>query len=347
MLRKVYILNPDKVVYRRDFGKAFSDQEFDSIVPDIIKEAFSKRGKEMGVYDYFKYKISYIIDKDTNYTFMFISGLSDDIDRLQAELIRFKNEFLSIFGDVINGELDPSMLEIINPVIDSIHRNLKPKISLVGFSGVGKTTITKLIKAEEIPLEHIPTITGDVATIKIGKLSFYLWDFAGQEQFSFLWNKFIKGSDAVLLITNSTLENIEKCKFFLELIKEEAPYAHSAVIGNKQDLPGAVSVERIEQILGVKTYSMIAIEPGNRKKMIQIIADVLEMSAEISPLLKPLIERDELMNQAQLALKNGDFPKAAQLFEVIAEKCAEIGDYSLSKEFYDKCEKLKQILVQQ
>ena len=92
---------------------------------------------------------------------------------------------------------------------------------------------------------------------------------------------------------------------------------------------------------------MIAIEPGNRKKMIQIIADVLEMSAEISPLLKPLIERDELMNQAQLALKNGDFPKAAQLFEVIAEKCAEIGDYSLSKEFYDKCEKLKQILVQQ
>ena len=347
MLRKVYILNLDKVVYRRDFGKAFSDQEFDSIVPDIIKEAFSKRGKEMGLYDYFKYKISYIIDRDTNYTFMFISGLSDDIDRLQAELIRFKNEFLSIFGDVINGELDLSTLEIINPVIDSIHRNLKPKISLVGFSGVGKTTITKLIKAEEIPLEHIPTITGDVATIKIGKLSFYLWDFAGQEQFSFLWNKFIKGSDAVLLITNSTLENIEKCKFFLELIKEEAPYAHSAVIGNKQDLPGAVSVERIEKILGVKTYSMVAIEPGNRKKMIQIIADILEMSAEISPLLKPLIERDELMNQAQLALEIGNFPKAAQLFEGIAEKCAEIGDYSLSKEFYDKCEKLKQILVQQ
>ena len=335
------------MVYRRDFGKAFTEQEFDSIVPDIIREAFSKRGKEMGAYDYFKYKISYIIDKDTNYTFMFISGLTDNIERLQAELIRFKNEFLSIFGDAINEEFDPSMLEIINPVIDSIHRNLKPKISIVGFSGVGKTTITKLIKAEEIPLEHIPTITGDVATIKIGKLSIYLWDFAGQEQFSFLWNKFIKGSDAVLLITNSTLENIEKCKIFLELIKEEAPYAHSAVIGNKQDLPEAVSVERIEQILGVKTYSMIAIEPGNRKKMIQIIADVLEMSAEISPLLKPLIERDELMNQAQLALESEDFLEAAQLFESIGEKCAEIGDYSLSKEFYDKCEQLKQILVHQ
>ena len=347
MLRKVFIINMSKVVYRRDFGKAFTEQEFDSIVPDIIREAFSKRGKEMGAYDYFKYKISYIIDKDTNYTFMFISGLTDNIERLQAELIRFKNEFLSIFGDAINEEFDPSMLEIINPVIDSIHRNLKPKISIVGFSGVGKTTITKLIKAEEIPLEHIPTITGDVATIKIGKLSIYLWDFAGQEQFSFLWNKFIKGSDAVLLITNSTLENIEKCKIFLELIKEEAPYAHSAVIGNKQDLPEAVSVERIEQMLGVKTYSMIAIEPGNRKKMVQIIADILEMSADISPLLKPLIERDKLTNQAQLALENGDLIEAAHLFEDIAEKCLEIGDYSLSLEFYDKYEKLKQISVHQ
>ncbi|MBY9010177.1 MAG: GTP-binding protein [Candidatus Lokiarchaeota archaeon] len=347
MLRKVYILNMDKVVYKRDFGKGLSEQEFNTIVPDIIREAFSKRGKEIGVYDYFKYKISYIIDKSTNYTFMFISGLSDDFERLQTELIRFKNEFISMFGEVMNEELDNSILEIINPVIDNIHRNLKPKISLVGFSGVGKTTITKLIRAEEIPLEHIPTITGDVATIKIGKLSFYLWDFAGQDQFSFLWNKFIKGSDAVLLITDSTLKNIEKTKYFLELIKEEAPYAHSAVIGNKQDLPEAVSVERIEQMLGVKTYSMIAIETGNRKKMIQIIADILDISADISPLLKPLIERDNLMNQAQIALESGDFLGAAHFFEEIAEKCLEIGDYSLSIDFYNKCEKLKEISIQQ
>jgi len=347
MLRKVYILRKENVVYKRDYGKGLSEEEFNAIVPVIIREAFSKRGNDIGVYDYFKYKISYIIDKDTNFTFLFISGLSDDFDRLQTELIRLKNEFLSIFGDVLDVEIDNSMLEIINPIIDNIHRNLKPKISLVGFSGVGKTTITKLIRAEEIPLEHIPTITGEVATIKIGKLSFYLWDFAGQDQFSFLWNKFIKGSDAVLLITNSTLENIEKSKFFLELIKEEAPYAHSAVIGNKQDLPEAVSVERIEKMLGVKTYSMIAIEKGNRKKMIQIIADILDMSADISPLLKPLIERDELMIQAQNALENGDFSSAARFFEGIAEKCLEIGDYSLSIDFYNKCEKLKQISVQQ
>lgn len=51
--------------------------------------------------------------------------------------------------------------------------------------------------------------------------------------------------------------------------------------------------------MGVKTYSMIAIDPENRKKMIQIIADILEMSADISPLLKPLIERDSLTDEAK------------------------------------------------
>jgi len=44
---------------------------------------------------------------------------------------------------------------------------------------------------------------------------------------------------------------------------------------------------------------MVIIELGNREKMMQIIADILDMSAEVSPLLKPLIERDILMNNAQ------------------------------------------------
>ncbi|MFX1500606.1 MAG: ADP-ribosylation factor-like protein [Promethearchaeota archaeon] len=253
---------------------------------------------------------------------------------------------MDLFEDILQHRYDAKTFEVFDPTIDSIHRNLRPKISLVGFSGVGKTTITKLIKSDEIPMQHIPTITGDIATIRIGKLHFHLWDFAGQEQFSYLWNNFIKGSDAVLLITDSTLENVEKSKYFLELIKEQAPNAQSAVIGNKQDLKNAMNPVQIENVLGLKAYSMIALEPQNRDKMIQIIADVLEMSAEISPLLKPLLERDKLTEEAVSALKSADFERAASLFDKISDLCLDLGDDSLGREFFEKSQKIKEMLKQ-
>jgi len=309
-----------------------------------MQDAFSKGGNKVEYHDYYKYRISYISVKDYGLIFLFVTGLTDNFDNIKKELTKCKKEFLNLFEDIIQHKYDSKTFEVFDPTIDSIHRNLRPKISLVGFSGVGKTTITRLIKAEEIPMQHIPTITGDIATIKIGKLHFHLWDFAGQEQFSYLWNNFIKGSDAVLLITDSSLENVEKSKFFLELIKEQAPNAHTAIIGNKQDLDESMKPEQIEKILGLKTYSMIAKNPDNRDKMIQIVADILEMSAEVSPLLKPLLERDTYIEEATQALENAEFEKSASLFEKISDLCIELGDDSLGREFYEKGQKIRSML---
>jgi len=344
MLRQVFIVLNDAVIYTRSFGKALSQENYTGVYPDIKNDAYSKPADEITFYDYYKYKITHIAEPELGLIIIFASGLTDDPLRLEEEIKRLKKEFVNLFGDFCKTGIDPSMIEVITPTVDLIHRNLRPKISLIGFSGVGKTTTTRLIRSEEIPMEHIPTITGDVATIKIGKLHFHLWDFAGQEQFSFLWNKFIHGSDAVLLITDSTLYNIERSKFFINLIKEEAPHAHAAIIGNKQDLPDAMSVEDIERHLGLKTYSMIATDPANRDKMMQIIADILDMSADISPLLKPILDRDRLMLQAQGALENGDIETAVNLFEQIGDLCLNIGDDSLSREFYEKSNKLKAYL---
>lgn len=340
----MYIYKGNELLYYRHFGKALKPEVFDSLVKDLMQDAFSKGGNKVEYHDYYKYRISYISVTDFQLMFLFVTGLTDNFDNIKKELTKCKKEFLNLFEDIIQHKHDSKTFEVFDPTIDSIHRNLRPKISLVGFSGVGKTTITRLIKAEEIPMQHIPTITGDIATIKIGKLHFHLWDFAGQEQFSYLWNNFIKGSDAVLLITDSTLENVEKSKFFLELIKEQAPNAHTAIIGNKQDLEEAMKPEQIEKILGLKTYSMIAKNPDNRDRMIQIVADILEMSAEVSPLLKPLLERDTYIEEATQALQNAEFDKSAQLFEKISDLCIELGDDSLGREFYEKAQKIRSML---
>ncbi|MGB5910691.1 MAG: ADP-ribosylation factor-like protein, partial [Promethearchaeia archaeon] len=334
------------MIYYRHFGKALKTEVFNALVVDLMKDAFVRSTNKVNYHDYYKYRISYITETRLEVIFLFVTGLTDNFDNIKKELTKCKKEFLNLFEDIIKHKYDDKTFEVFDPTIDAIHKNLRPKISLVGFSGVGKTTITRLIKAEEIPMQHIPTITGDIATIKIGKLHFHLWDFAGQEQFSYLWNNFIKGSDAVLLISDSSLENVEKSKFFLELIKVQAPHAHTAVIGNKQDLQTAMKPDQIEKILGLKTYSMIAKDPVNRDKMITIIADILEMSAEVSPLLQPLLKRDTHIEEATRALENAEFEKAANIFEEISDLCIELGDDSLGREFFEKSQKIKSMLQQ-
>ena len=319
-------------------------EALDLFIDDIVNESLIRNENKIDFHDFYKYRVSFIREKDTNLIFLFVASLTNKIERLKKELIRCKDDFLDIFGDILQHRFDAKTFEVFDPTVDSIHRNLSPKISLVGFSGVGKTTITRLIKADEIPMQHIPTITGDIATIKIGKLQFHLWDFAGQEQFRYLWNSFIKGSDAVLLITDSTIENVERSKIFLEVIKENASHAQSAVISNKQDLKDAMNPLQIEKILGLKAYSMIAKDPNNRNKMIQIIADVLEINAEVSPLLKPLLDREKLIEEAVKALKDADFNKSAFLFDKISDLSIELGDDSLGKEFFDKSQKIKDML---
>ncbi len=343
MLREIYIIR-EKNLYERHFGKTLSDLNIISFFSDIRNYYALKSKDEIGSFDYFNYRISFIKENNLSLIFIFVNELTDVLKNIKVELYKFRKVFLNFFSDLISENLDKSAFEIINPTVNAIHRNLKPKISLVGFSGVGKTTIANLIANEKTSREYRPFIYGNITTVRIGKLYFSLWDFAGKDSFSFLWNKLIKGSDTVLLISDSTLENVEKSKFFIELIKEEAPYARSAIIANKQDLPDALDLETIERITGLKTYSMIATEQKNQFKLIKILADIFDLSIETFSSLQCLQEREELIEEATFALKNEDFKGAAIIFEKIAEICLEIGDEHLGKEFYAKAEKINQLL---
>ncbi|MHA1732760.1 MAG: ADP-ribosylation factor-like protein [Promethearchaeota archaeon] len=341
MLRQVFVLT-DKVLYRKEFGKALSDEEMNSVIARIYKTAFQRGAQPFSSFDYFQTRISYLVWEEKNAVFLFVTDLTDSPERVKKTLESCKREFVDFFEDIVGVDDNPENYAAFDFTVERLHGDLRPKISLVGYSGVGKTTISRLIRAEEIPVEHVPTITGDMATIKIGKLAFTLWDFAGQEQFSYLWDNFVKGSDAVLIVTDSTVENCTKSTFFTSLARKQAPYAKLAAIANKQDLPDALPVTEVDKMLGggVKVYGMVATDPSNRERMITIIADVLEMAADVSPLLKPLIDRDRKLGAAERALQEGNLQLAAQLFNELGDLSLELGDDLLAQEFYEKAQKV-------
>ncbi len=143
MLRQVFIVLNDKLTYQRNYAKGLEISIFNIVLQKVKKVALSKFSSEIGTYQYFEYKLYYIIDDSFNLIILFVSGLGDEFKDIEPQLKKFKKEFIDFYGDLINNENFEIINEVLDPMLDSIHRNLKPKISNIGFSGVGKTTTTQ------------------------------------------------------------------------------------------------------------------------------------------------------------------------------------------------------------
>jgi len=308
----------------------------------LISGIFSKDVEQIYYVDYDAYRVSFIIEKDFKILFLFFHNKNDDFILIKKELTRCKEEFLKMFKDNLDQLNDPSTLKKFEILLDSIQNKLPPTISLVGNDEVGKTTIFDLLRTKEIPIQADPQITGNIATLKIGKLHFLLRDFTGQQEIGFLWNNFIRGSDFILLITNSTLENVERSKFYLKKIEEEIPNALVIALGNKQDIEDALEPSKIEEILGVKTYAMIGKNEMNRDKLIQIITNTLLIQDLVSPFMEAAYERDTLIKEFDNALLQVDFKKADVLYKKIVRICLDLGENPLNMEFYKKYQEIQE-----
>ena len=302
---------------------------------------FSKVVEQIYHIDNENYRISFVIEKDFRILFLFVHDKKDDFILIKKELTNCKEKFLKSFKNILDQKIDPSSLNKFNVMVDSIQNKFPAILSLVGYDGVGKTTIINLIRSKEIPIKPALQITGNIATLKIGSLNFILRDFTGEQDAGFLWNNFIRGSDLILLVTNSTLDNVENSRFFVKKIEEEIPNALVIVLGNKQDLEDTLKPQEIEDILELKTYGLIAIDTVNRDKLIQIILNILQTQDIIAPLLSISNEREILIKELDNAILQTDFEKVEILYKKIIRICLDLGDNPLNMEFYKSYQEIQ------
>ena len=147
----------------------------------------------------------------------------------------------------------------------------KSKICFLGEGGVGKTSLVSLLQGKKIEKERIPTVGLEVDDSILNEKKCSIWDLGGQERFRFMWQDFLKGTGLAVLVTDSTEDNVLKTKEIYERFSRFIG-AKIIAIANKQDLPGALNANTVQNRLGgIKTYEMSAIQKELRGRLRQIL----------------------------------------------------------------------------
>jgi len=279
MIRGVFVLGEQgNMIYSKEYAKGDSKASMVEFLVNLTH--FLKTIDLEGKTEHMNAAVSRIFySQRSAFTFMFVADKADDANQIEEKMGELVDAFMR---DYANLALANQPLDGFDDKVDEIAVTMV-KVAILGFAGVGKTTTLHLLRGETLPLVHDPTIGVSIKKLpeEISNANIVLWDLAGQSRFSILWAKMIANAQVVIIVTDSTLENVLRSKKLVSLVKDEVPDAKVIGIANKQDLPTALTPERVGQILSIPTYELVAIDISYRDRLIQIIRRaILEGKAE-------------------------------------------------------------------
>jgi len=202
---------------------------------------------------------------------IFVTDLDEPDDQAVKKINRAARVLKGVLEKHPKKYIKKNFARIIDPYVLSRY-----VISLIGESGVGKTSLLNLLMGREPPEEHIPTIalnTEVIENIRFANYEIMILDFAGQEASRKLWD--FSSTDMVFLLTDSSLRNIIASKGIMATIQKEHPDLPITIFANKQDLPNALDPSAISKVMGVDARSMVAVDLAYRNNLLSTLTYVL------------------------------------------------------------------------
>ncbi|MFX1415268.1 MAG: ADP-ribosylation factor-like protein [Promethearchaeota archaeon] len=159
------------------------------------------------------------------------------------------------------------------------------KVALMGSGYAGKSTLIKLLteNTEKLNTNYQPTVGCDVGTISLDDSTrVTLLEMGGQSHFEFMWADLLKGSKMIVVVTESNPKAVLKTRMLLQKYKDKIDGVPVIAIANKQDIPGSMKPRSVEDLLGVPTYGMVAIDPKQRLDGYKLIVNGLRDMVQIA-----------------------------------------------------------------
>eukprot|EP00028_Trichosphaerium_sp_Am-I-7-wt_P003369 CAMPEP_0168524342 /NCGR_PEP_ID=MMETSP0405-20121227/10586_1 /TAXON_ID=498012 /ORGANISM="Trichosphaerium sp, Strain Am-I-7 wt" /LENGTH=175 /DNA_ID=CAMNT_0008546517 /DNA_START=1 /DNA_END=528 /DNA_ORIENTATION=- len=125
------------------------------------------------------------------------------------------------------------------------------KVLMVGLDGAGKTSILYKLHLGEL-VSSVPTIGFNIEQVEYKKLTMQIWDVGGQDRIRRLWKHYYNGVNAIIFVVDSAdTHRVKEAAMELNgiLKDDELRGVPVLVYANKQDIPGAMRLHKVADIL--------------------------------------------------------------------------------------------------
>ncbi len=165
MLKQVYVLKGEEILYSQELGSGFSPENFAQV--KSILDPFISDPVDGMVFDRPLFNFQAIYVSVQGLFFLMVVNLSDWPNDLKMELMPLTGKFLNIFRDVANDVKNAAKQEEFKRCISEMHDRLFPKISLPEAIEKGEFTVLTPSYGET---EESLTVTSAPEDKKVKKL---------------------------------------------------------------------------------------------------------------------------------------------------------------------------------